>query len=405
MNIGPILSALRRHKTATSLIVMEIALSCAILCNAVFLISTRINLMNRPSGLAETEVLRVQLNKTDAKDNAAALTEEDLAALRALPGVKFASSANTLPLAVLGRSLDIKLNPEQSPLFEASYYIGDEQLLDAMGLKLVAGRRFTADELLDWDALNAADSSSGIPSAIITRSMAEKLFPGANPVGKSFYAWGNSPITVVGVVEHLAQPHGYNDPAVYDYSILLPARGAFPNYLIRVTDPTQRPEILNRAVQALQRIDPNRPILSQSTVEEMRRSYYEKDREMAWLLVIVCAALLIVTALGIVGLASFWVQQRTRQIGVRRALGATRGQILRYFQIENFLLATIGIVLGMLMAYAINQLLVSKYELPRLPLTYLPIGAVVLWLLGQLAILAPALRAAAIPPAAATRSA
>lgn len=405
MDIRPILSALRRHKTAASLIVMEIALSCAILCNAVFLISTRIQLMDRPTGLAENEVVRVQLNKTDAKDNAAALTEEDLAALRALPGVKAASSANTLPLAVLGRSLDIKLNPEQNPLFEASYYIGDEKLIDAMGLNLVAGRRFSADELVDWEALDAANSTLGIPSAIITRSMADKLFPGADPVGKSFYAWGDSPITVVGVVEHLAQPHGYNDPAFYDYSILLPARGAFPNYLIRVSDPAQRPEVLKLAVQALQRIDPNRPILSQSTIEEMRDSYYDKDREMAWLLAIVCSALLVVTALGIVGLASFWVQQRTRQIGVRRALGATRSQILRYFQIENFLLATIGIVLGMLMAYGINQFLVGKYELPRLPLIYLPIGAVVLWLLGQLAILAPARRAAAIPPAIATRSA
>lgn len=404
MEIRPILSALRRHKAAASLIIMEIALSCAILCNAVFLISTRIQLMDRPTGLAEDEVVRVQLNKTDGKDNFAALTEEDLAALRALPGVTSASAANTLPLAVLGRSLDIKLNPEQSPLFEASYYVGDEQLIDAMGLNLVAGRRFSEDELIDWDTLDAADSTQGIPSAIITRSMAETLFPGADPIGKSFYAWGTSPITIVGVVEHLAQPHGYNDPAVYDYSILLPVRGAFPNYLIRVSDPAQRPEILKMAVQALQRIDPNRSILSQQTVEEMRRSYYEKDREMAWLLAIVCTALLVVTALGIVGLASFWVQQRTRQIGVRRALGATRGQILRYFQTENFLLATIGIVLGLLLAYSINQLLVGWYELPRLPLIYLPIGAVVLWLLGQIAVLAPARRAASIPPAAATRS-
>ena len=125
---------------------------------------------------------------------------------------------------------------------------------------------------------------------------------------------------------------------------------------------------------------------------------------MMWLLVAVCIALLVVTALGIVGLASFWVQQRTKQIGVRRALGATRGQILRYFQTENFLLATLGIVLGMMLAYGINQLLMGKYELPRLPALYLPIGAVVLWLLGQLAVFGPARRAAAVPPAVATRT-
>ncbi|MGO4781242.1 ABC transporter permease, partial [Lysobacter sp. 2RAB21] len=90
-----------------------------------------------------------------------------------------------------------------------------------------------------------------------------------------------------------------------------------------------------------------------------------------WLLSAVCIALLIVTALGIVGLASFWVQQRTKQIGVRRALGATRGQILRYFQTENFLLTSIGIVLGMALAFAINLALMKYYELPRLPAVYL----------------------------------
>ncbi len=96
--------------------------------------------------------------------------------------------------------------------------------------------------------------------------------------------------------------------------------------------------------------------------------------------------------------------QRRRQIGVRRALGATRGHILRYFQTENFLLATIGIVIGMALAYGINVFLMSKYELPRLPGFYLPIGAVALWLIGQAAVLGPAMRAAAVPPVVATRS-
>ena len=138
----------------------------------------------------------------------------------------------------------------------------------------------------------------------------------------------------------------------------------------------------------------------------MRQSGWNRDdRAMATLLVAVCIALLVVTALGIVGLASFWVQQRTKQIGIRRALGATKGQILRYFQTENFLLATIGIVLGMAMAFAINLALMKYYELPRLPALYLPLGALCLWALGQIAVYGPAKRAAMVPPALATRSA
>ena len=140
------------------------------------------------------------------------------------------------------------------------------------------------------------------------------------------------------------------------------------------------------------------------TIDDLRHKYFENDRAMTGLLLGVIAALLGVTALGIVGLASFWVGQRRKQIGVRRALGATRGDILRYFQAENFLIVSCGIALGMAMAYGMNLLLMSQYELPRLPIGYLPVGAFALWALGQLAVLAPALRAAAVPPVVATRS-
>src|SRR3546814_11843736 len=111
---------------------------------------------------------------------------------------------------------------------------------------------------------------------------------------------------------------------------------------------------------------------------------------MAGLLVGTIGALLLVTALGIVGLTSVWVSQRRRQIGVRRALGATRGDILRYFQTEHFLIVSVGIAMGMLLAYGLNQGLLQPYEPARLPAFYLPLGAFVLWLLCQVAELAPA---------------
>jgi putative ABC transport system permease protein len=98
------------------------------------------------------------------------------------------------------------------------------------------------------------------------------------------------------------------------------------------------------------------------------------------------------------------VQQRTRTIGIRRALGATRGDILGYFQTENFLIVAFGILPGIVMALGTNLVLMKFYELPRLPLLYLPIGAIALWALGQMAVLHSALRAANVPPVVATRS-
>jgi putative ABC transport system permease protein len=157
-------------------------------------------------------------------------------------------------------------------------------------------------------------------------------------------------------------------------------------------------------VAKLKQLDPNRALLQQGTFDQLRDDYFQSDRAMAGLLVGVCLALLIVTALGITGLASFWVAQRRKQIGIRRALGATRRDILRYFQSENFLIVTFGIALGVVLAFAINATLMSFYALGRLPFFYLPVGAVVLWCLGQIAILGPALRASNVPPMVATRS-
>lgn len=210
-------------------------------------------------------------------------------------------------------------------------------------------------------------------------------------------------------MQTLARPNNSNSNGVNqsNYSMLLPIRIDYTSgqYMIRVTDQTRRAEVLQSAVAALMKLDNSRLVLKQQTYSEIREEYFQNDRAMVWLLGAVCIALLIVTALGIVGLASFWVQQRTKQIGIRRALGATRGQILRYFQIENFLLASVGIVLGMLLAYSINVWLMARYELPRLPVLYLPIGALLLWALGQIAVYWPARRAAMVPPAVATRSA
>ena len=409
MELRPILSTLLRHKTAATLIVLEIALSCAIICNALFLIGQRVDRLNLASGVAESEVVRVQLTGIGKDADAEALTRSDLALLRGLPGVKAASVTNQVPFVNSSWNTSINMAKDQKqPTMNATVYMGDEQFLDVLGLKLVAGRNFSADEFIEWSALDAPASNVSIPAVIITRSVADKLFPGQSALGKSFYSWGDNPMRVVGVVDHLVRPSEQGGAVEHEYSMIFPIHVPFSlggNYLLR-TDPARRDEVLKAAVSALVKNGPNRIILEDNTktMEQLRAEYYRQDRAMVWMLVAVIVALLVVTALGIVGLASFWVQQRTKQIGVRRALGATSGQILRYFQAENFLLASAGIVLGMLMAYGINQLLMAKYELPRLPLHYLPIGAVALWLLGQFAVYWPARRAASVSPAIATRS-
>ena len=406
MDIRPILSTLLRHKTAAALIVLEIAVSCAIICNALFLIGSRLEHMDRASGLAEEEIVRVHITGIGTDDNAAALTREDLASLRAIPGVQAASATNQIPYGNSSWNSSVNLELDQpNQTLNASVYLGEEDLVETFGLRIVEGRDFNPDEYIDWADVDTPGSDTPIPAMLVSRATAQRLFPDQSAVGKQVYSWGDNPIRIVGVVDQLIRPNEGGGANNHALSIMLPIRtpyGMGP-YVLR-TEPGRRAEVIDAALAALDRNNASRIVLDSDTFSDVRNAYYAQDRSMAWLLVAVCIALLVVTALGIVGLASFWVQQRTKQIGVRRALGATRGQVLRYFQTENFLLATVGIVLGMLMAYGINLLLMDIYELPRLPAMYLPVGAVALWLLGQAAVFGPARKAASVPPAVATRS-
>ncbi|MGV8961097.1 MAG: ABC transporter permease [Stenotrophomonas sp.] len=407
MEIRPILSTLSRHKTAAALIVLEIALSCAIICNALFLVSQRLDTLNLASGLDDDRLLQIALSGIGKGVDADARTAEDLASLRAIAGVESVAVTNQLPFQNGSWNTSLATSAEQEvPTLSAAQYMFSEGTLKTMGLTLIGGRDFNADEFKSNDVLKDVEDVSGLSSSVIlSKPAADKLFPDGHAVGKTIYM-ANIPLTIVGVVDTLLRPNPMGGNRTH--SVILPIRMNFANggrYLIRVADPARRDEVLKQAVAALEKNDPNRLIYRKQPYEEARAEYFANDRDMIGLLLIVSGLLLLVTALGIVGLASFWVQQRTKQIGIRRALGATRGQILRYFQTENFLLATIGIVVGMLLAYLLNQWLMARYELPRLPLSYLPVGAVALWLLGQLAVLGPARRAASVAPAVATRSA
>jgi putative ABC transport system permease protein len=405
MDLLPILATLKRHKTAAGLIVLQVALTCAIVCNALFLISQRLERINEPSGLADDELVVVSVVGVGPSQNPDAQTRADLQALRAVPGVQQLSVINQLPF---GHSFSMSTMRTQAdrnaPGVGVASYNASEGWLQALGLRLVAGRDFEAAEYQDASTLEQSENGK-VTALVINKALAERLFPGADAVGQTLYGISDEPTRIVGVVERLVTPHPGGSDDMNIYSMLLPVRESFRGgaYVLR-TEPGRREAVLKAAIAALDQSGPGRILRQQQLFSEMRSGYYAQDRNMVHLLVGVCLALMVVTAFGIVGLASFWVQQRTRMIGTRRALGATRGQILRYFQAENLLLSGVGIVIGMLAAYGISLLLMQNYEMPRLPWSYLPVGALVLCALGQLAVLAPARRAAALPPVAALRS-
>lgn len=404
MQIRPILAALRRHRIATCLIALEIALACAVLCNACFLITHRVTDMHMVSGVDEASLAVVSVEGYDPS-HAVDLNARMVTGLSSLPGVKSVGVINGVPFGLQQSIAGVTTDPAgQHYDHVANMYAGDATALHAFGLRLVAGRLPGPDDYRPIEGGFLPKDSL----VLVTRSLAEALWPGADPLGKEFWCV-DFHFRVIGVIDHLSVPQPETrSMAERGSSVFIPARpgnGLSGTYVIQANS-RDLPGIFREAMLAVQKIAPDAVPDHQGSglVSDLRESYFRNDRAMIGILLGVIFALMLVTALGIVGLASFWVQQRRKQIGIRRAIGATRGDILRYFQTENFLIVTMGIAFGVVLAYALNLVLMKAYEVTHLPVAYLLVSAVMLWVLGQLAVLGPALRAAAVPPVVATRS-
>ena len=408
MEIKPILAALRQHKAGTLLIAMQIALTLAIVCNALFIIQQRIEHLSEPTGIDESNIFVIQNEWVGnvSSTQADAMLRAYLDVLRLPPGVQDVTTSNSYPLRGGGWDDGVRLSAEQiQDSSEATIYFADEHFIDTLGLKLIAGRNFRADEI---EPMKMRERLAP-PVIMVTRALADKLFPDGSALGKTVYLVGG-PATIVGVVDLLQAQSVQRWASSFAYrSVLVPRRmaiaeGAF--YIVR-----SRPGQLETAMQAARKAlfaDNPRRVLDDKdgllSFAEVRSRAYEGDRGMAVLMGIISLVLLAVTAAGIVGLTSFWVGQRRRQIGVRRALGATRGDILSYFMTENLLISVAGAMTGALLAIAMNLWLVTRFEMHRLSLFYVISGVLLLLLLGQAAVLAPAIRASKVSPVEATRS-
>jgi putative ABC transport system permease protein len=409
MEFGPIISAMRRNKVGASLIAVQMAITLAILCNALFIIEQRVTLSKRPTGADEANVLLIRNQWVGNPADASARIQADLAALRSMPGVQDAFATNSYPMSGGGSTTGVSLHPDQQHATAlAALYFGDEHAIAGFGLKLVAGRNFNSTEVVDKLGYTDLKTPSGV---IITRVLADVLFPGGNAVGASVYDESRrSQTPIIGIVDKLQVPWvsaGGWGSKFNDSSIIEPFNfvSVYPYYYIVHAQPGQVDTVLQAAPKKLFDVSRARVIQKTQTLSMARVEAYKDDKGLVVILSVVCAALLAVTAFGIVGLTSYWVAQRRRQIGIRRALGATRNAIIQYFQTENLLIAGAGAVIGVALAVSLNLWMVSAFAMQRLHTSYAFIGAAVVLILGQAAVLWPAMKAASIPPALATRGA
>ncbi|TAN05923.1 MAG: FtsX-like permease family protein [Rhodanobacteraceae bacterium] len=419
MTPPPILAALRKHKAGVFLIGLQIALTLAIVCNIVFIVGQKVERIQRPTGLVESDLFMISQNYIGAPtghdpasvEKLDAMQLTDLGVLRALPDVQYATPINTLPLLRNVDMTGVSLKPGQAhAMTQANLFTGDQQLLSTLGLKLIAGRDFSRADVRH----RVVGQKPEPPVVIVSRALADKLFPHTGAVGQPVYLNRNTaPSTIVGVVARILTANADGGDAYAYDAVLLPVRtdDASTMYAVRAK-PGRMRQAMRDARTALFKVDPMRVIPSGGRYEpegirtfaQVRVWGYALDGLMVKILTVICMILLLVTGVGMAGLTSFWVNQRRKQIGIRRALGATRRNILHYFQIENLIIAGGGCVVGVVLAVGINLMLLRMFQMDRMPLWYVIAGIVVILLLGQLAVFMPARRAASVPPVVATRS-
>jgi putative ABC transport system permease protein len=411
MEIRALLSAMWRNKTGPLLVAAQVALTLAVVVNMAYIVQQKLQDANKPTGLDLKDTFWIATEASTADYNYPAAVKADLAYLNSLPGVVAASTVNNVPQTWSNTDLPFAADPQtllnpNGGVF-GTLYLGTDKLIDALGLKLVAGRNFEATTVLPPAADYGAALAAWAPEIIVTRVFADKLFPKGDALGKTVYVGlVNKSAVIVGIVEQMRAnpvPSQYDQFATQIVILPVIAPGPDGHYTVRAK-PGRRDQLMAEVDKNFAGLQPGRFVdrleAYEVTAENARQGY----RASAIILSVATFFVVIVTIVGIVGLAAFSVASRTKQLGTRRAIGARKFHILRYFLVENWIITTGGVVLGCILALAAGVQLSRMFQIPQLPLFYLVGGVLLLWIVGLLAVLLPALRAASISPAVATRT-
>jgi len=402
MEFGPIWRAMLRNKTGAVLIALQMAVTMAIMVNAVSIMQERSRMMARPSGIDEHNIFAISSIGFAADFNERAAIEADLAGIRAMPGVIDAIQSNSMPLSGGGWSMSLQTEPgEEIDGTGVAVYFVDEHGLNTFGLNLRSGENFSETDIV-W---RERSDTQWPDKTIITRAMAEALFPDEpdSALGKTVYINSDEPLTITGIIETMQAP--WNGWDGVERVMLVPNHTLFngTRYIIR-TEPGKRDELMPQVEKFLADSNKSRIVRSMRTMDETRERSYRQDASMIKILTFTIILLITITSLGIVGLASFSVNRRTRQIGTRRALGATRTAILQYFMTENFLISLVGVVIGAALTIGLNIVMIEAFSLTRIAWYLVPVAMLLLLAVGQAAVFGPARKASTVPPAVATRT-
>jgi putative ABC transport system permease protein len=399
----------RQSRTRSLLVVSEIALSLVLLVAAGVLVNSFLRLQAVNPGFDADHVLvvRLSLPKSQYPNRAAATAFHDALrpALSSLPGVESVGVVSALPLSGVSATIPFTIEaraaaPDEAML--ADYRLVSPGYFRALRIPLLSGREFTAH-----------DTAGTTNVALVSQSLARRYWPGGSPVGAHLQIDDNDrgprPVEIVGVVGDVRHLGLNEEPAPHIY---LPIQQTHEDAVIWLTnnqywllrtavDPLTLSGAVRRAIQA---VDREVPATSIRTMESYLAASVAPRRFNLWLLTVFAGAALVLAATGLYGVISCGVTQRRREIGIRLALGAQAGDVLRLVIGQGMAMTLGGVALGLALALGVTRLMKSLLFAVSAtdPLTFL----LTTWLLTVVALLAcwiPARRAMKVDPMVALR--
>jgi predicted permease len=391
----------RRRRLQHALVVAQVSVSVVLLVAAGLLLASVVRLQRVDAGYRSDRVLSAEVFGNFSRYKEASdflkLYEPLVARLSAEPGVISAAITSAVPLSAVEPYLNpfqieghAVADPDRRP--PADYFTVSNAYFDTLAIPVVKGRTFQNTDRRDSTAV-----------AVISRSMA-RYWDKADPLGTRVSVDGGETwLTVVGIVGDVRQRELDREPIAQIYTPLSQTQGLPGRVLVRTSgDPIAMAGVIRAAVRA---IDPNQPVENVQTLEDVRSTQLATPRLTALLLTLFAGLALLVTLAGIGGVIATMVSQRTQEFGIRMALGASRGAVLRVVLVQGLSLVCAGLVIGLVASGAVSHLL-AKYLFETGPTDMVTLAVVALTCIvaGIVACLGPARRAVGVDPMVALRA-